>query len=337
MICFPWRKKAKQTSVVEPVTKKPPFEGMNVWQYESSDVFNFHDIKHWMANYTIEQLFEAMLDENITQLGEYIRIARDVTRHGVLPYLVFPDGKAVELYDENFGNYDQSDPNVIEYMTVPVYATSEEKVYEVDEDFLWDVRWKASLGPVETLSLGGETNFYQGHGWWPHGEVTHKETRAKHWEPLCFIGEVNINGSCGYMFSEHNLDPFEYGVDPTEPFTSYEKLFVLVVSSDPVLPEWIKPMSLHDNATGVYMNPEYASHIRTRIVPRDYFPKITKGCQGNYLLPAPFNHFVYQIPALWNGFVKTGENEYKIAKTDSGTYTISHNNKGEFRASYQQT
>lgn len=306
------------------------FEGMDVWQYDAEQPFHYDLVRQQLKEFTLEELETSFKDPSIYKIGKDIKIVNDPV-YPSSRYFVFPDGKAVEIAFSTIYSLDRNDPDILEYLTSPVYSTMEGEVY-TNSWWINDYEWVESETPVETISFRGRTDFYERFGWWPYMQGTKSAESVETVEsPLTFMGEALFHGEKGYMFA---------AVDTREMYFHNElgqdildAAFALILENNQILSPWIVKRPLPEGKTGVYEDDEEALK---RLVPKNNnFPRYAIGCQDNYTLNHPFNNFFYQLPVTWSALEKKENGTYKII--DDGTYTISHNNLGEFRAAFQCT
>lgn len=310
------------------------FAGMNVWSYSEERVFHYALIEKWLEPYTYQQVKAALLDRKMNYLDD-IQIIRDMRS----TYLVFPDKKAVQVMIH--ADYEEAhlEENILKYTVVPAYSTEEGAVdWGMPNQAIWDAKWVQDESEnLDSISLGGITDFYTRFGWWPHvNDVEHRTTNERLIAPLHFVGTINLNGIKGYIFNDIDYEVFgDYLVPFQEDGTEHS--FALILENDLKVPEWIDKKELSQEEQERYItNRDYGENVEKRIVPLDNFPIIAPGCQDDYTLKAPFNNFVIQIPVIYHGFDEY-DGFYRVNEGDCGSLTICTNNQGEYRAAYQQT
>lgn len=331
--------KKKQESQPEPETCNV-FTGIDVWKRSDNRLYDFNDIKQWLQPYTVEEVRAAVNNPTVNHLGKHIQLVWDIeylkpgqeVYHWC--YAIFPNKIAVGFNFESYERHNHSDPDLLEYLTVPVYAEENGEADSLGFDCIEKIEWEESTKPVETLSFGGATDFYEKYNWWPHIQMENYITKEKRWEPYCYIGEIYFNNQKIYMFEGTKVTDEKY--NPYHFEGNIEVRFTAIQENNPVLSPWVKAQQLPENISGVYCDIEDTPNIDKRIVPTTRFPKIVTGCQGDYILESPFNNFIYQIPVIWYGYKKIENGHYRI-EDGWDTYTVSHNNQGEYRASFQCT
>lgn len=310
------------------------FAGMNVWKYSEERVFHYELIQEWLVPYSYQQVKDALLDRKADYLDD-IQIIRDMRS----TYLVFPDKKAVQVMIH--ADYEEAhlEENILKYTVVPAYSTEDGALdWGMPNQAIWDAKWVQDESEnLDSISLGGITDFYTRFGWWPHvNDVEHRTTNEVVIAPLHFVGTINFDGVKGYIFNDIDYEVFgDYLVPFQEDGTEHS--FALILENDLKVPEWIDKKELSQEEQERYItNRDYGENVEKRIVPLDSFPIIAPGCQDDYTLKAPFNNFVIQIPVIYHGFDEY-DGFYRVNEGDCGSLTICTNNQGEYRAAYQQT
>lgn len=312
------------------------FAGLNVWHYSQDRIFHYELVEKWLEPYSYNEIKRVVLNTKVESLDN-IRIIRDHSTNSV--YLVFPDSKAVEITIDS--NYEKAhrEEDILKYTLIPAYSNEDGSLdWQMPNQTLWDVKWiEDNSNNLDFISLGGRTDFYDRFGWWPHvNDAVHRVTNEMLTAPLRFIGTINLNGTKGYIFND--IDYYKVG-DYRAPYEKdgTEHSFVLVLENDLKVPYWIDKKELNSLDKEHYVsNLNCGENVEKRIIPVGIYPIISPGCQDDYTLQEPFNNFVVQIPVIYYGFDKY-DDFYRINEGDLGTLTICSDNKGQYRASYQQT
>lgn len=311
-----------------------PFEGLNVWQYSEDNPFHFDMVREELSKYSYQQIKYAALDSDSKTLDDNVFIEYESRN-----IMIFPDGKAIELNILPYHERLHSPETILENTTVPAYADEDgEYEYITPNQALWDIKWvEDNTGKLETLSLGGKTDFYDRFGWWPHSTVAIDSTTFKPISaPLLYMGTINLNWVKGYLFNDVSYERHE-NIHIPYSGDRIDHGFVLILEDKLEIPEWAEKKPLSDEDKAYYIDEvNYAENVEKRIIPVDKFPKISIGAQDDETLDAPFNNFVVQIPVIYHGFEEY-DDFYRINEGDLGTLTICTDGKGQYRASYQQT
>lgn len=101
------------------------FHGLNVWKYDKNKPFHFDMVRDQLSKYSYQEIKYAAVHSKTRKLDDNIFLSMDAR-----DFMVFPDGKAIEIFLGEYFEELHGEDKVIETTTVPAYA-------DEDEDFLW--------------------------------------------------------------------------------------------------------------------------------------------------------------------------------------------------------
>lgn len=310
------------------------FHGLNVWKYDENKPFHFDMVRDQLSKYSYQEIKYAALHSKTRKLDDNIFLSMDAR-----DFMVFPDGKAIEIFLGEYFEELHGEDKVIETTTVPAYADDDEDfLWIAPNQAIWDIKWvEDNSNRTDALSLGGKTDFYDRFGWWPHtNAAVNRETGEPLGAPLRFMGTITLNWVKGYMFNDVNYEQNENIHIPYNETDRMDRGFVIILENDLKTPEWIYQKTLTEAEQDYYINNvNYAPNVEKRIVPVDKYPMFSTGYQDDGTLGYPYNIFVIQLPIIYHGFDEY-DGFYRVNEGDYGTLIVCRSTTGEYRASYQQ-
>lgn len=311
---------------------KPTAE--NMWQEDPQNPYSFEKVKPYLDAYDFQTILQAFVLEQ--DISEDIKFFYDDVEE-ISGYL-FPGKEAVSFMIEGQEALELNDRDNLEFITYPVYFNAEEEAvrWGTANETLWSMRWEENYDRLDTIALGGVTDFYERFGWWPFAV---SETLSNVEIPLNYYAELKIRGKRAYMFGDFNYDDTEAGSEEERsiPWDDGRRELIIMEDTLALPPHFIKGQLDVDKQKFYLSTETYGDLAAKRFIPHDPLFRFIAGVNDGVTPEAPFNNFLYQVPVPWHGFRDAGNNLYTVDEGDYGSTLVFWDKNDNFKFDYQQT
>ena len=304
----------------------------HMWNRDADNPFSFNKVRQYFEPYEILTIIEAFKNEE--DLSAEIKFFHDEDEE--VSGFIFPAGEAVSLWLQDEDRLDFNDRDTLELITYPVYSEDDQVEWVDANETLWSVRWEENYDRLDTVALGGRTDFYDKYGWWPFAVSKNKEASL----PLMYYAELKIDGRKAYMFSDFNyMDDAVNDINDVSLFPHGTGVRDVIIFEDTLtLPANFKKETLTSEQQALYTPAEFdADNGEKRIIPYDPPFRFIAGINDGSIPDPPFNHFLFQLPVPWHGFREASGGLFTVHDGDYGSTRVFWDRNDNFYFDYQQT